>query len=100
MPAKIVQINYKLSGSRAAYEKENLPYGKPIADLRGLGWKVWIINEAKGEAGGIYLFDNDASVKAFLDGPIIAEMKGDPSLSIKTFDVMPELTKITRGPVT
>ena len=99
MSAKILQISYKLNGPRAEYEKENLPYGQPIADLPGLRWKVWIINEAKSEAGGIYLFDNDAAVKAFVDGPIIAEMKGDPTLSIKAFDVMPELTAITRGPV-
>jgi hypothetical protein len=99
MPGMILQINYKFNGPRAAYEKENLPYAQPIADLSGLCWKVWIINEAQSEAGGIYLFDNDARLQSFLDGPIIAEIKGDPTLSIKTFDVIPELTTITRGPV-
>ena len=97
--AKILQISYKLNGPRADYERENLPYARRIADMPGLRWKVWIINEAQREAGGIYLFDNDAAVQAFVDGPIIAEMKGDPTLSIKAFDVIPELTAITRGPV-
>jgi len=100
MSAKILQINYKLTGPRAEYEKENLPYARPIADMPGLRWKVWIISEAQSEAGGIYLFDDDAAVDAFMDGPIIAEMKGDPTLSIKAFDVIQELTTITRGPVT
>ncbi|WP_148671274.1 MULTISPECIES: YdhR family protein [unclassified Mesorhizobium] len=45
------------------------------------------------------LFDDDAAVQAFVDGPIIAEMKGDPTLSIKAFDVIADLTTITRGPV-
>lgn len=99
MSARILQINYKLNGPRAEYERENLPYAQPIADLPGLSWKVWIINEPESEAGGIYLFDNDATAQAFLDGPIIAEMKGDPTLSIKVFDVIAELTAITRGPV-
>ena len=99
MAAKILQINYRLNGPRAEYEKENSPYAQPIADIPGLRWKVWIINEAENEAGGIYLFDDDAAVQAFLDGPIIAEMKGDPTLSIKPFDVIAELTTITRGPV-
>lgn len=99
MSAKILQINYKLNGPRAEYERENLPYAQPIADILGLRWKVWIINEAPSEAGGIYLFDDDAAVQAFLDGPIVAEMKGDPTLSIKVFDVIEELTTITRGPV-
>jgi hypothetical protein len=96
---KLVQINFKIGGPRADYERENQPYARPIADLPGLRWKVWIINEANSEAGGIYLFDNDAAVQAFLDGPIIAEMKGDPTLNIKTFDVIPGLTAVTRGPV-
>jgi hypothetical protein len=99
MSAKILQINYKLNGPRAEYERENLPYAQPIADLPGLRWKVWIINEAQSEAGGIYLFDDDPAVQAFLEGPIIAEMKGDPTLSIKAFDVIAELTTITHGPV-
>lgn len=99
MSAKILQINYKLSSSPAEYEKENLPYAQPIADIPGLRWKVWIINEARSEAGGIYLFDDDAAAQAFVQGPIIAEMKDDPTLSIKAFDVIPELTAITRGPV-
>jgi hypothetical protein len=99
MAAKILQINYRLNGPRVEYEKENLPYAQPIADIPGLRWKVWIIDEARSEAGGIYLFDDDAAVQAFVDGPIIAEMRGDPTLSIKAFDVITELTTITRGPV-
>ncbi len=99
MSAKILQINYRLNGPRDEYEKENLPYAQPIADMPGLHWKVWIINEVQNEAGGIYLFDDDAAVKAFMDGPIVAEMKGDPTLSIKAFDVIANLTAITHGPV-
>lgn len=99
MSGKILQINYKLNSPRAEYEKENLPYAQPIADIPGLRWKVWIINESQSEAGGIYLFDDDAAAQSFVDGPIIAEMKGDPTLSIKAFDVIAELTTITHGPV-
>jgi hypothetical protein len=99
MSQKILQINYKLNGPRAEYEKENLPYAKPIADTPGLCWKVWIINENQMEAGGIYLFDNEAAAQAFVDGPIGTELKNDPTLSMKEFDVMEELTAITRGPL-
>lgn len=96
---KILQINYKFSGPRAEYDQANLPYTQPIADLPGLRWKIWIINEDQGEAGGIYLFNDEAALQAYLAGPIIAEMKDDPTLSLKTFDVMEEHTAITRGPV-
>ena len=100
MSAKIVQINYKLPAPRAEYEKASLPHAQHIADVPGLRWKVWIINEARGEAGGIYLFEDDATAQAFVRGPIVAEIKDTPMLSIKAFDVIPELTAITRGPVT
>jgi hypothetical protein len=99
MSQKILQINYRLTGSRAEYEQGNLPYTKPIADTPGLRWKIWIINEDQGEAGGIYLFDNEAAIQAFLAGPIGAELKNDPTLSMKVFDVMEEHTVITRGPL-
>ncbi len=99
MSQKILQINFKFSGPRAEYEQANLPYAKPIADTPGLRWKIWLMNEDQGEAGGIYLFDDEATVQAFLAGPIIAEMKDDPTLSMKTFDVMEEHTAVTRGPV-
>lgn len=99
MGIQIVQINYKLEGSREKYVEENLPYAQPIADVPGLRWKVWTINEDLGEAGGVYLFEDQASMQAFLDGEMITEMKADPSLSIKTFDVIEELTTTTRGPI-
>lgn len=99
MKGQIVQINYKLESSRDEYLEENRPYAQPIADTPGLRWKIWTINENVGEAGGVYLFEDAASVQAFLDGPMITEMKADPSLTIKTFDVLEELTVTTRGPI-
>ena len=65
-------------------------------------WKVWLINEAQHECGGIYLFDDEASVQGFLNSPMAAAATGDPRLSnasVKMFDVMEEHTAITRGPV-
>jgi hypothetical protein len=99
MDGQIVQITYKLENSRDEYVEENLPYAQPIADTPGLKWKIWIIKEERGEAGGTYFFEDGASVQGFLDGPIISEMKGDPSLNIQTFDVLEELTTRTRGPI-
>lgn len=97
---KVVQINYKFSGPRSEFDRVNLPYAKPIADTRGLRWKIWVVNEEQGEAGGIYLFQDAAAAQAFLTGPIIAALKSsNPTVSIKSFDVMAEHTLVTRGPV-
>lgn len=103
MSQKILQINFTFSGvSRAELEQAWLPAAQPIAETPGLRWKVWLMNEAERECGGVYLFDDAASVEAFLAGPIVAATKEAPILSnasVKTFDMMAEHTAITRGPV-
>jgi hypothetical protein len=102
MPGKIVQINFKFSVTRAEYEQAVSALAGDFAALAGLRWKVWIINEADQEAGGIYLFEDAASVKAFLEGPLAAKVTGHPALSgfsVKQFDVMEDVTKTTRGPI-
>ena len=71
-------------------------------DVPGLKWKIWLLNPATQEAGGIYLFDNQASLDAYLNGPIVAQLKGLTAIrnvSMKQFEVMPEVTALTRGPV-
>jgi putative monooxygenase ydhR len=73
-----------------------------IADAPGLVWKVWLLNEQDGEAGGIYLFRDEQSLAAYLSGPIIRQIKSLPQLreiSARRFETMPELTVVTRGPV-
>lgn len=103
MSQKILQINFTFSGlSRAELEQAWLPAAQPIADTPGLCWKVWLVNEAEGGCGGVYLFADEAAVQAFLTGPIVAAAKDTPFLSnasVKIFDVLAEHTAITRGPV-
>ena len=78
-------------------------YKKGVVANRALhACMIWIINEAEKSAGGIYLFENDASVKAFHEGETAAAIMKHPALSdieAKVFDILPEHTKITRGPV-
>jgi hypothetical protein len=73
-----------------------------LAGVAGLMWKVWILNAESQEAGGIYLFDSKASADAFLNGPLIAQIKALPAIrdiSVKQFEVMKGVTAVTRGPV-
>lgn len=102
MPGRILQINFKFNVPRADYEEAVSPLATPIAEVDGLRWKIWIVNEAESEAGGIMLFDDEASTKAYLDGPIVAQIVSHPALSdfsVKQFDVIEEETATTRGPV-
>ena len=58
MSQQILQVNLKFNIPRNDLETAWLDAAQPIADTPGLLWKVWLMNEAESEAGGIYLFDD------------------------------------------
>jgi len=102
MSAKMLQLNFKFSVTGEQYTGAVSPLAEDFAALPGLRWKVWMINETESEAGGIYIFDDEASLQAYLDGPLAAQVTSHPALSdfsVKIFDVMDEVTAITRGPI-
>lgn len=95
----ILQINFRVSISRDAYEEECAPVAQAIADVPGLLWKAWIFNEEASTAGGIYLFENEDALEAYLQSSIVQGLKRSPAfgeITINRFEVMPELSKVTR----
>jgi len=99
---KILQINYKFGGPAADFSQALLPAAQAIADSPGLLWKIWLMNEAEGEAGGIYLFEDEAAVNAFLGGPIVSALKAIPVVSeirVKMSGVSEAHSRVTRGPI-
>lgn len=102
MSGKILQINFKLKVSASEYVEAVMPLASDIAAVPGLLWKVWLINEVDKEAGGIYWFNDAASLDAYLNGPIVAGITSHPALediSVKIFDNISQLSEITNGPV-
>jgi len=88
MAGRILQVNFKFSVSRAEYEQAVN--------------SVWTMNEAESEAGGVYYFDDESSLQAYLAGPLAATVKSHPAfseMSVKQFEVMADVTAVTRGPV-
>ena len=99
---QILQIGFKLNVVPGEYKKICESVAQSIADVPGLVWKVWLLNEQEGEAGGIYLFKDEQSLDGYLSGPIVAQIKSLPQLremTAKKFDTVADLTNITRGPV-
>lgn len=98
----IVQINYKLNTGKAFYVNMARDAAQAIAAVEGLQWKIWLFNEAEGEAGGIYLFANPEAAQRFLEGPVPAGLKSNPYFSdirVKLFEAVEALSQITRGPI-
>jgi hypothetical protein len=102
MGKKILQIDLKYKVTAAEISEAFMGLAQPIADVKGLQWKVWLHNGEEKSAGGIYLFEDAASVKEYLDGEIVAGIMKHPALSdieAKVFDVLPEHSKVTRAPI-
>lgn len=102
MSETILQVNFKFEGSKAEYLQAFGEVAAPIAESAGLRWKVWPWNDEERVGGGIYLFDDASSAQAFLQGPIAAGLGEHPAvsdISVKQFEVLGDLTSITRGPL-
>ena len=71
-------------------------------DFPGLGIKFAIADqEDENEYGGIYLFEDDASLEAFLASPILKEWSEHPdvsNLTYKKYNAAPDFTKNTITP--
>ena len=97
----VLQIDFPMPG----------PWGEEMAnafgDLAGiigrapgLRWKIWTEKEEEGVGGGIYLFEDDESAKAYLEEQTARlEGFGIADIRAKVFDVNEGLTAVNNGPV-
>ena len=102
MSKTIVQINYQFTSSVADFKKLVTPNAEFIAAVPGLVWKVWLLNEADREAGGIYLFESREAAQAFANSDAIKGLASHPTianLNAKMFAPDEALSKITRAPL-
>ena len=98
----ILQINYTFDGTRAEQTALVTPMAEPISTVPGLIWKVWLMNEADNEAGGIYLFESREAAEAFVTSEAVAAFAANPAISdidAKMFEAVADLSEITRGPL-
>lgn len=102
MSAQILHINFRLNVPRAEYEEIAASLAGEFSQLPGLVWKIWLMDEAQEEAGGIYLFKDESSMQAYLAGPLAAAVMAHPALAditARPYAVMEDCTAVTRGPV-
>jgi hypothetical protein len=96
---KLLQINFLANGPWG--EEMAATYAdiaRQIAQTPGLYWKIWPENPTTGETGGIYLFQDETSLAAYLEMimPRLNKL-GFQNISAKTYDVNEPLTEITHG---
>ncbi len=101
---KLLQVNYRRErGQDDADQAEHLlGAAERIAGLPGLQWKVWIYDDAREAAGGIYLFDTEENARRWGDEMLpasLGRLQGVSEIDARYFDVDERLSAITRGPV-
>ncbi|MEZ4717974.1 MAG: YdhR family protein [Caldilineaceae bacterium] len=99
---KVLQIHFQYDITSDEYRAAATSLADTFAQLDGLRWKIWTLNEETGEAGGIFLFDDEPSRQGYLDGLYAEVIGGNPAFHdsvIKKFDVIEDATQATHGPV-
>lgn len=102
MPPQILQVNFKFNVPRAQFEENASSVAQAFAEVPGCLWKVWLMNEDESEAGGIYLFADEAAVENYKTSPLFAAVLSNPALSdhsVKQFEVLEDVSRVTRAPL-
>lgn len=102
MQPQILQVNFTFDVSRDEYEQIVSPLAADFAKVPGCCWKIWLMNENKNEAGGIYLFESAQATEEFKASPLVAAVLNHPALAnfnIKQFDVLEEVSAVTNAPL-
>ena len=99
----IVQINFDWDISEEEVAARSGPeQAQVFTTLPGLLWKIWLRSPERHESGGIYLFESREAAEAYVDGPIVARIKGNPdfgNVTVKLFDIREGQSRITRAPL-
>jgi hypothetical protein len=102
MTKALLQVNFSIKISRGEFEKAAAPLAVVIANASGAMWKIWSINEDTKEVAGFYLFEDKQSAQRFVVGEIADGIRKHPAVNnptMKIFEVMEDLTRVTRGPI-
>jgi hypothetical protein len=73
-----------------------------ISEMPGLCWKIWLINEDRKEAGGVYLFESAPELERFLNSTLFAALTNNPAIinvQTNTFGVAEAQSVITGAPL-
>ncbi|MER2526642.1 MAG: monooxygenase [Candidatus Competibacter denitrificans] len=99
--AKLLQIDFSFPGPFGAEMAGALSgLAHSIAKEPGFIWKIWTEDARAQQAGGIYLFEDEATARAYLHMHT-ERLKGFgiAQVNAKIFDINEPLSAITRGPL-
>jgi hypothetical protein len=100
-PMKLIQFDFAYSGPFAEEMSAAMDgLARSIAQEPGFIWKIWTENQTTQEGGGISLFTDEKSARAYI-AKHSARLKGFgiDNINAKIFDVNIPLSQITKAPI-
>jgi hypothetical protein len=83
--------------------KKIMPAVAPgFSTIPGCCWKIWLINEDRKEAGGVYLFESAKELEQYLNSDLFASVENNPAFSnlqTNAFGVEGSASVITGAPL-
>ena len=99
----VLIITFKLAGlADADYRQHATALAPQFLQVPGLVSKTWLADEASNTYGGVYFFEDAASLQRYLESAIVAGMKANPvftELTIRAFGTVEAASAITGGPL-
>jgi hypothetical protein len=97
--AKLIQIHFDFSGPFGAQMAAQLKdLAESINQEPGFIWKVWTEDAQRQLAGGVYLFEDDKSARAYVSKHTARlQAMGVNEVVCELFDVNEPLTAINHG---
>ena len=102
MSQKILVTNFSFSVTPSEFKNMASELAPAFANVTGCVWKIWLIDEAKKEAGAVYLFKDEVSLQNFKSSPLVASVLSHPALSnfdLKERDILHDVSELTRAPL-
>jgi len=96
----ITKFNYSIPTGEF---KKIMPAVAPeFSAIPGCCWKIWLINEDRKQAGGVYLFESATELEQFLNSKLLASVANNPAFSnfeTNTFGIEEEASALTGAPL-
>ena len=102
MNSQLIQVNFNYNIPTEEFEKKAASIAEVFANFPGLQWKIWLMNETRKEAGGIYLFESREAVENYLNSDLFKAIESNryfDLVSVKIFDTLEAPGIITRAPL-
>ena len=93
-------VTFQLAGIEAAAHRAHCEAVAPaFTKIPGLRAKAWLANPSTNTYGGVYAWESQEAMEAYVSGPIFAGLLANPGLANVTtrdFGVLERPTEITR----